>query len=565
MRGPVAPKDPVEKRSYLYVILDKVIAGRREPDGAFRDHIYLEGRLQEQIKFTSGVVDDEMLKLITSVKGFRQLVHSVGITLKAEDATERENEAEFQLFCLGNTEKYVTGSRMEMVVPCTGEEFVIPVDAFPVNEEDTAIGAFHITFASENKNHILTVKFYLNDGYEVPEIQVDPPVQFDTKDYAEMISHSLVSKGNNYRLKKVIERTKRGEEVTIAYIGGSITQGAGAKPINTLCYAYRSYEAFCKLFSPKEGENVHYVKAGVGGTCSELGLVRYDLDVTNNGEMMPDLVIIEYAVNDAGDETKGVCFESLVKKVLKAPNAPAVLLNFAVFMNDFNLQERLIPIGERYGLPMVSVKNAVTPQFEHNNVITKRQYFYDIFHPTNDGHRIMADCIAYLFEEVDKDEKVEQDIQLDVTPVYGTQFDHVCRFDRKDANQYAKIQTKGFDAIDPDIMYIERDMDLKVSPLFADNWMHDVTEKDAYFSMKLNCKNLLIVMKDSGDSRFGKADVFVDGVWKRTMNPLEVGWNHSTALIIIDEDESKEHEITVKMHPGEENKLFTIQAFGFTR
>lgn len=564
MRGPAAPKDPVEKRPYLYVIIDKVISGRKEKDGLCHDHIYMDGRLQGQVKFTSGEIDEEILDLLKDVKGFRKLVHSISVTMMAADVADREKEAEFQLQCYGRTDKYTTGTCMEMVVPCTGEEIVLPIDAYPVNEEDTVIGAFNLTLPEENKNVSLTVKFYLNDGYEVPEILVDPPVQFDTEAYCEMISHSLMSSGNNHRLKKVIERAKAGEEVTLAFIGGSITQGAGAKPINTMCYAYRAYDSFCKLFSPCGGKNVHYVKAGVGGTSSELGMIRYDRDVLMDGDITPDLVFIEYAVNDEGDETKGVCFESLVKKVLMAANQPAVILNFAVFMNDYNLQERLKPIGERYQLPMVSVKDAVTPQFEKSNIITKRQFFYDIFHPTNDGHRIMADCLTYLYEQVEKEEMAECDINLDVEPVYGTQFAMVQRIDRSNAEQYASIMQHGFDQVDVEIQYVERNMDLHGSPEFEDNWKHDGTVLDASFNMKLTCKNLLIVMKDSGDSAFGKADVFVDGTFAKTLDPLVVGWNHSTALILIDEDEAAEHEIMIRMHPGEEHKMFTIQGFGVT-
>ena len=564
MRGPAAPKDPVEKRSCLYVILDKVISGRKEKDGLCRDHIYMDGRLQGQVKFTSGEIDEKILNLLKDVKGFRKLVHSVSVTMKAVDLADREKEAGFQLQCYGRTDKYTTGTCMEMVVPCTGEERVLSLDAYPVNDEDTVIGAFHVTLPEENKNVILTVRFYLNDGYEVPEIQVDPPVQFGTDAYCEMISHSLLSSGNNHRLKSVIERAKAGEEVTIAFIGGSITQGAGAKPINTMCYAYRAYDSFCKLFSSCEGKNVHYVKAGVGGTSSELGMIRYERDVLMDGAITPDLIFIEYAVNDEGDETKGVCFESLVKKVLMAPNQPAVVLNFAVFMNDFNLQERLKPIGERYQLPMVSVKDAVSPQFEDSNVITKRQFFYDIFHPTNDGHHIMADCITYLFEHVEKEEMAERDINLEVEPVYGTQFAQVQRIDRSNVDQFVQIKQNGFDAVDTEIQSVERNMDLDGSPEFEDNWKHDGAILDASFCMRLTCKNLLIVMKDSGDSAFGKADVFVDGVFAKTLDPLVVGWNHSTALILIDEKEAAEHEIVIRMHPGEEHKMFTIQGFGVT-
>lgn len=564
MRGPAAPKDPVEKRPCLYIVLDKMISGNKDAQGVIRDCIYLEGRMEDQVRFTSGDIDEEILKMLPKMETFRKLVHSVGVSIKAEDPADRQKEVEFQFQCYGKTNKYTTGTVMEMTLPCAGEEMVFPLDAYPVNEEDDCFGSFNFVFPDENKNMFLTIKFYLNDGYEVPEIEVDPPVRFDSEDYREMIAHSLVSTGNNYRLKKVIERCKRGEEVVIAYIGGSITQGAGGKPINTKCYAYRSYEAFCKLFSPNEGRNVQYIKAGVGGTPSELGMVRYDRDVTQDGKIQPDLVVIEFAVNDEGDETKGISFESLVLKVLQAENKPAVLLNFAVFMNDWNLQDRLQPIGERYELPMVSVKDAVVPQFEDNKVITKRQFFYDIYHPTNDGHRIMADCIAHLFAVTDQEEMAENDISLDKEPVYGTQFKDLQRFDRADADRFATVHQVGYDAVDRDIQYVERDMDLQVTPVFDDNWMNDGSADGAEFKMNLTCKNLVAVVKDSGSSDFGTADIYVDGKRVKTIDPLENGWAHCNPQILIDEEQSAEHEVVFRMAKGSENKKFTILGFGVT-
>lgn len=565
MRGPVAPKDPVEKRPCLYIVLDKIISGNKDAQGVIRDCIFLEGRMEDQVRFTSGNIDEKILKMLPKMETFRKLVHSVGVSIKAEDPADRQKEVEFQFQCYGKSDKYRTGTIMEMTLPCAGEEMVFPLDAYPVNEEDDCFGSFNFIFPDENKNMLLTVKFYLNDGYDVPEIEVDPPVQFDSEDYRKMIANSLVSTGNNYRLKKVIEKCKRGEEVTIAYIGGSITQGAGGKPINTMCYAYRSYDAFCQMFSPNGGKNVNYIKAGVGGTPSELGMVRYDRDVTEDGKIKPDLVIIEFAVNDEGDETEGVCFESLVMKVLQEDNQPAVLLNFAVFMNDYNLQERLQPIGERYELPMVSVKDAVVPQFEDSKVITKRQFFYDIYHPTNDGHRIMADCIANLFAVVDKEEMSAEDIRLDKEPVYGIQFKDIERFDRANAGQYAEITQTGFDAKDTDIQYVERNMDLQGSPEFDDNWMNDGTVSGAEFKVKLKCKNLVAVIKDSGSPQFGTVDIYADGKVVKTINPLDNGWSHCNPQIVIDEKESAEHEVVFRMAEGQEGKKFTILGFGVTK
>lgn len=130
-------------------------------------------------------------------------------------------------------------------------------------------------------------------------------------------------------------------------------------------------------------------------------MIRFDRDVLRDGQQ-PDIVVIEFAVNDEGDETKGDCYESLVRKVLNLPWKPAVILLFSVFANDWNLQDRLSPVGKLYDLPMVSVLDAVSPQFALKNdegrVITKNQFFYDMFHPGNAGHSVMADCIEYLLK-----------------------------------------------------------------------------------------------------------------------------------------------------------------------
>ena len=102
--------------------------------------------------------------------------------------------------------------------------------------------------------------------------------------------------------------------------------------------------------------------------------------VLRDGEK-PDIVVVEFAVNDEGDETKGDCYESLVRKILKLDWNPAVVLLFSVFANDWNLQDRLSPVGRLYDLPMVSIKDTVVEQFtkkpNEGRVQTKNQFFYD--------------------------------------------------------------------------------------------------------------------------------------------------------------------------------------------
>lgn len=311
-----------------------------------------------------------------------------------------------------------------------------------------------------------------------------------------MIQRSLMNFGNTCRIQRVIEKARDGKEVTLAYIGGSITQGAGAIPIHTKCYAYQSCKLFQKRFAAQD--NVRLIKAGVGGTPSELGMIRFDRDVLRREEQ-PDLVVIEFAVNDEGDETKGDCYESLVRKVLNLPWKPAVVLLFSVFANDWNLQERLKPVGYRYDLPMVSIRDAVSPQFQmpkgRGRVLTKNQFFYDMFHPNNMGHTIMADCLQYLFEQCDlrnqcgvetleRQMKAEERLKecMSEPPAIGKSFETVRLLDRKDGYRGAEIDEGGFTAVDRELQSVEMDAELTPVPQFPYNWMYDGTNSDKTIS-----------------------------------------------------------------------------------
>ena len=399
MNGPAAPKDPEQRRPYFYIMKDKDIFGSTQEDGRGIQFLYQsDGRLISSAKIVGNIEDEDMLKLLETVDGFRKLVHSIGVSVETENPKE---QAEFIFQMYGKKDIYGGGTNLTLTLTGDGAEKRIYLSDADWQEDDNVPGQIKIILDTPEKLAKTSVRFYLNDGYEAPECVEEQAVDVNSEAYQQMIKNSLIQSGNMHRLGKAIARAKNGEDITVAYIGGSITQGAGATPINTECYSYKSFCRFADLTGAKE--NVHYVKAGVGGTPSELGMIRFDRDV-RHGEKDPDVVVVEFAVNDEGDETKGDCYESLVRKILKLDSKPAVILLFSVFADDYNLQDRLMPVGYQYDLPMISLKNAVTPQFydKENRIISKNQYFYDIYHPSNLGHTIMADCIANLFREVEK-------------------------------------------------------------------------------------------------------------------------------------------------------------------
>lgn len=563
--GPKAPKDPQKKRCGFYIMVDKIIEATARLEGKPSQEVYLdEGRLAFNAQFVGGVEDENILNLLKNCESVHKLVHSIGVSVKA---SEEVGKIDFVFHNYGKEDRYGGGTQIK--VPCTndGAELILKLEDYEWSKDDDVVGKMAFEFEKPGLTAEVTVKIYLNDGYEVPEITIDLPVEFESDNYKSMISKSLLNKGNNRRLKAAVEKAQRGEDVTIAYIGGSITQGAGAKPINTGCYAYKSYLKFKELFGKDSGDNVHYIKAGVGGTPSELGIIRYDRDVLRDGEVKPDVVIVEFAVNDEGDETKGVCYESLILNILSAENKPAVILLFSVFLNDWNLQERLSPVGRLYDLPMVSVSDAVVKQFkltrEEGNIITKRQFFYDIYHPTNDGHTIMTDCIGYLFEETAKNPCDDTDISLDKEPAIGNSFVGVHLIDKKDNACLAVIEQGSFKETDEELQLVEMDVNPLGTPQFPYNWMHTPVSGEESFRMTVTSKSLLLSFKDSGRMDFGKAEVYVDGKLVLTADPRAVGWTHCNAVILYQEEISKEHKIEIKMAEDSKDKYFTILGFGY--
>ena len=568
MKGPAAPKDPEKRRPFFYIMREKTIFGAKQKDGKGIQFLYQsDGRLISSAQIVGNIADEVMLDLLKTVEGFRKLVHSVGISVETKNAKE---EVEFIFQMYGKTDLYGGGTNLIKKMPGDGSEQRIYLSEVEWAEDDGVPGQIKIIMEEAEQNAVISVRLYLNDGFSAPEITTEEAVDFLSEEYRNMIQKSLMSTGNIARIARTIDKAKEGKPVTLAYIGGSITQGAGATPINTECYAYRSYRAFEKKFA--SSEDVTFVKAGVGGTPSELGMIRFDRDVLRDGET-PDVVVIEYAVNDEGDETKGDCYESLVRKVLSLPNKPAVILLFSVFANDDNLQDRLTPVGLHYDLPMVSIKNAVTPQFYmkkgEGKVLSKNQFFYDMFHPSNDGHTIMADCLMHLYDVIDEKMKTESysdqtEQLLEQPPVIGNTFDHVKLFDKKDAYELAEIHCGGFTQVDQVLQCVEMDVNLEGTNEFPYNWMFDGKKSDQpFFEMKITCKALVLVFKDSGEIDAAKADIYVDGIKVRTADPLVNGWVHCNPIIIINEAESLEHMVRIQIVEGDEEKKFTILGFGY--
>ncbi len=563
IKGPAAPKDPIKKREHFFIMNDKEIFAAPQKDGRGIQYIYEDGgRLPDSAKLTGNVNDEKMLAMLTSADGFKQLVHSIGVSVTSDNRDKVRFV--FQMYGENQGDPATT---VDSEFAADGAEHIIDLTGVKWFETDKVPGQIRFEFEKSGVQALTDVCFYLNDGFKAPEQISDIDVDFESSEYTAMIKQSIMNAGNTASLKKVIDKAKSGEDVTLGFIGGSITQGAGAIPIHEKCYARIFANSFEEKYS--ESGKVNLIKAGVGGTPSELGMIRFERDVLRDGKEKPDMIVIEFAVNDEGDETQGVCYESLVRKCLALPWKPAVVLLFAVFSYDWNLQDRLSPVGYRYDLPMVSIMDAVSPQFPQKpgegRVISKKQFFYDIYHPSNQGHRVMSDCLMEMCSRAENSlDEMNENILLD-KPAIGSDFEKVKLLDKKDdaGLKGTEIICGSFDRTDEVLQRVEMDSEVTQVPEFPYHWHYDGSKSaPKSFRMNLSCSKLLIVYKDSGNIEFGKAEILIDGELKLVADPLENGWDHCNARVVLNDKTVSVHEVEVRMAKGDENKKFTILGFG---
>lgn len=375
--------------------------------------------------------------------------------------------------------------------------------------------------------------------------------------YQTMLTKAQMNVGNNLRLKEIIKKAQAGEKITIGAIGGSITEGAGATRYQE-CYAYQTYQKFKDEYGSGDGSNVGFVNAGVGGTPSTFGIMRYERDIVarvSDPDALPDIVLVEYAVNDYAEPTKHACYESLVKYILEQPNNPVVILVFAVFPDGFTLQNDLEKVGTTYDLMMVSTKDAVFPYIDKQ--WTSKEFFHDIYHPTTLGHGVMADCIINTIKMAAEKVTSAADIKLDVPAAYGTQYVGLKTIFKDSYEENINLSVGSFSENDPNA-YANN----PIGKIYEQNFYHTSGTESLTFTA--NCKNLLLAYRAVNDENFGAIDIYVDGEKVKTINGNTGSWGQSVTDLIFSNPTSTEHKIEIKMAEGSENKKFTITCMGYT-
>ena len=358
-----------------------------------------------------------------------------------------------------------------------------------------------------------------------------------------MLEKAMVSYGNTELVQNVIKKAQAGEEVTIAYLGGSITEGLTAGPDK--CYAKLTYEYFAQKFGT--GDNVKYCNAGISGTPSKLGILRLDRDVLSS---KPDICFIEFAVNDGNDQDHQNAYESIVQTLLEDGVAPVLL--FSVTADDYSAQDYMKQIGEAYDLPMISYCDALRFLFE-NNRLTWEEFSDDQSHPNEEGHKLVASMVDYYFDTV-MDVPSKGEYIMPFEPVFAPRQVHAGMYE----NDTLIPKSLGSWAEGTQIAS------------FTKGWVHhkDAGNDPLVFEFE-DKKFLYMIYHEAKSGSYGKIHVKViaDGeVYNEVdIDPISpTGWGNAQVVNIAMKPTPVNYTVEITMAEGDEETFSEVLGFGYT-
>ena len=357
--------------------------------------------------------------------------------------------------------------------------------------------------------------------FEKGESEVDPPKENKWDSYQEtadaraiqFYKDSIYSMGNTYRLVKKLEAAENGEKLTMAYIGGSITEGG----------KYTTpFSSYVKQTFAKGGFTE--VNAGLSGTSSVVGLVRSEPNVISKD---PDIVFIEFSVNDHEDIMYKKCFECLIKRFLELPNEPAVIVLIHRAKSGFSSQAQMVPAGQNFDVPIISMDNALTKAF-NSGYLSQGDYFADDYHPHDKGGKLVSDCLSYFFRQAMRTENRSDSYTLPTKSVYGTEYANCAYINPKDTNSFnAGSWTAGGGYNNGSVLPYSYTLN-GGSPM----------------TFKTEGKGLIIVFK-ANSSGMGSIDVTVNGKTTRVNGNKQYCWGGPDAELGYYQDTAGELNVSI--------------------
>ncbi len=359
---------------------------------------------------------------------------------------------------------------------------------------------------------------------------------------SEMAKQAVLSTGNTQRIHRAIEKAQSGEEVSIVYLGGSITEGALASPQPTHCYAYLSARLFADKFMP-DASKLRYYNAGISGTPSLLGITRVEQDVLSR---KPDIVFVEFAVNDGTDPQSQMAYESLVRRLLSSETQPAVVLIFTILSGGYSAKVHMRQVGKHYQLGMVSVADVIQIEMARKS-FEWSDYSTDYAHPNNAGHAFIAEMIGHYFDQAAS--APAEDYVIPEDAIYSGALENLQNLGPQDA----AITDAGSFAYGAVSCYS-----------YKNGWRYRPgQDAPRPLTFEVTASHLTFVVKQEKNQNCGSAEVWVDGECKAILSCYGDGAWGNPVTTLVELGDTAQHTVELRIASGDEGKSFNLLDVGY--
>ncbi len=303
-------------------------------------------------------------------------------------------------------------------------------------------------------------------------------------------------------LPNFFNKVRSGKALTVAFIGGSVTQMDNKYRNQTAKYIKSLYPA----------NTIRFMNAGVSGSGTDLGSCRIEEQVL---KFKPDLIFVEFAVN--GSYLPGL--EGIIRKVIKNNPQTDICMLYAIMSGQSQLYAKgelpdniiqLETVAGYYKLPAIFLgwePSALEAQgkliFKPDPKITDKPVFSDGIHPTEFGGYIYAGSIVRSLNKMQSN-AIEEKHALPV-PMIKDNWEDAKMLAPDDINF-----SDGWQKVDP-----------KLNPNLKQfgPWFSYVMQADkAGSSFSFRFKGNKIGVFDVGGPEVGQLDILIDGQKIKPLN-----------------------------------------------
>ncbi len=201
------------------------------------------------------------------------------------------------------------------------------------------------------------------------------------------------------------------EEIRIAFFGGSLSKGEMVK--KEQCFVSLFEQKLPQILGKKKKSTI--LRYGESGTMSSNGLFK----VRELLDEKPDLVFLDYAMNDTGDRflwetTEGICYQ-----LLEAGIGVIILL----FCNEQGQCTRgaMERVAGHYHVPVYDIGRTIFSRIEAGT-LTWQEYGQDYVHPTVYGNELITAELLKLWEPMNLPDMNGYSLELPKEPAFEGAF-----------------------------------------------------------------------------------------------------------------------------------------------